>query len=113
MPERREEKRISVAERIDVINENYNEKIGTLVDISPKGLRINGPEEMPLDEDMHLCLRLPTQILGKRTIRVVAVSVWSKREPEQENWQSGFEFYRVSEHDSSLIIGLILEIQKT
>jgi c-di-GMP-binding flagellar brake protein YcgR len=109
MPERRREERTLINSHIQVENDEFDEKMGVLVDISPRGLRIRGEEPVEINEDIKLRLCLPEKILGKRTIRPTAVCVWSKPDSESGQWISGFEFYRVSQQDSSLIIGLILE----
>ena len=113
MEERRQEERTAIGGSIDVEDEYFNEKIGTLVDISPRGLRMKGVEPVEVNVDYRLRLRLTEQILGKKTIRVVAVCVWSQQDPGSEIWQSGFHFKRVSENDSSLILGLVLETKRT
>ena len=111
--ERRKEGRTPIALSIDVEDEYFNEKIGKLVDISPKGLRTIGPDPIEVNDELKLCLHLPEQILGKRTIRLTAECVWSMQEPETGHWLNGFEFSSVSEHNSSLIIGLIMENRET
>ncbi len=113
MEERRTEERAAIGSTVEVEDEYFDEKLGTLVDISPRGLRLVGDEELELNVDYRLRLRLPEQILGKRTIRLVAMCVWSRLEPDTGKWQNGFRFTRVSDKDSSLIIGLILETKGT
>ena len=113
MDERRKEKRTSIYGHVDVINRDYDEKVGTLIDISPKGLRIKGEEQIEVNEYFNLLLRLPDKIFGKRTITVIAQCVWSQRTADTYYWLSGFEFFEVSQDDRSAIIGLILEAEKT
>jgi len=113
MQERRKEKRISIIRKdVDILDRDYNEKIGTLVDISPKGLRMRGPESFEVDDQLNLQLRLPERILGRNSINLVAECVWCKPDENPNYWLSGFEFYSVSQDDSSVIIGLILETEK-
>jgi hypothetical protein len=112
MDDRREEKRTAVYSHIDVINKDYDEKIGTLVDISPKGLRIKSEEQIDVNEYLNLLLRLPDKIFGKRTISLIAQCVWSQRDTDPIYWSSGFEFFEVSQDDRSAILGLILEAEK-
>ena len=112
MQERRKEKRTSITAVFEVEDAYHDDKIGTLVDISPKGLRIKGDEPIEVNDELRLRIHLPMRILGKNSIGVTAVCVWSKPDAATEKWLSGFEFYRVSQEASSLILGLILETQK-
>jgi len=112
MDERRHEKRTAVYSDIDVINKDYDEKIGALADISPKGLRIEGDEQIEVDAYLNLQLRLPEKIFGKRTISLVGRCVWSQRNTDADGWSSGFEFFEVPQDDRSAIIGLILEAKE-
>lgn len=113
MDERRTEKRTAVYSHIDVVNKDYDEKMGTLVDISPKGLRVKGEERVEVNEYYNLLLRLPDKIFGKRTISLVAQCVWSQLDADPNYWLTGFEFFEVSQDDRSAVIGLILEAEKT
>ncbi len=113
MDERRKEKRTLVYSHVDVINKDYDEKVGMLVDISPKGLCIKGEAQIDVDEYFNLLLRLPDKIFGKKTISAIARCVWSQRAADPYYWSSGFEFFEVSQDDRSAIIGLILESEKT
>jgi len=112
MPERRKETRTSIDRTIDVLDEDYREKLGTLEDISPSGLRIRGKEPVEVYDELRVLITLPGPILGKKSISVTAVCVWSKPDSEPEYWLSGFEFAHVSQAAASLVLGLILEIQK-
>ena len=113
MEERRKEKRTSIAGRIDVVDVQYDENIGTLVDISPKGLRLKGAEPIEAYDQLKLQLGLPDRIFGKKTIDVVAICMWCEPDAEENRWLCGFEFSNVSQEDSSTIIGLILETEKS
>ena len=111
--ERRKEKRTSIDGIFEIEDEYYKEMLGTLVDISPKGLRIKGKEPIEVNDEVRLRISLPEMILGQNSVSVTAVCVWSKPDSESSTWFSGFEFYRVSQKASSLILGLILETSKT
>ena len=113
MHERRKEKRVSIYSHVDVIDREYDEKIGILIDISPKGLRVKGPEPIEVSDHVKIRLRLPERIFGKKAIDLVAECMWSNPDTDPQYWQSGFEFYDVSQEDSGAIIGLIIETEKS
>ena len=113
MPERRRDERTPVRGTISVTDEYFDEQIGILVDISPKGLKIKGTVPIEVNDDMKLVLQLPEQILGTRHIHLTAQCVWSKPRDDSDEWLSGFEFCHISQKDSSTVIGLILETKNT
>jgi hypothetical protein len=82
------------------------------VDISPKGLRIRGEVPVEVNDELRLAIHLKERILGKKNIHVTAVCVWSRQDEGEERWQSGFEFYRVTQEAASLVLGLILETNR-
>lgn len=113
MDERRREKRTPVELDIDVIDWKYNEIVGKLIDISPRGIRVRGEEPIELYDEIHIQLNLPMRILGKKSVNAVAVCMWSKPDEDDSSLHdSGFEFHQVSQEDSSVIIGLIMELEK-
>ena len=112
MQERRKEERTSVNSIFEVEDAYYKDKLGNLVDISPKGLRIRGSEQIDVNDELRLRILLPMRIFGKNKIDITAVCVWSKPDSDAQYWLSGFEFYRVSQEASNLILGLILETKK-
>jgi c-di-GMP-binding flagellar brake protein YcgR len=109
MQERRKETRISIGHTVDVLDADYGEVIGKLVDISPKGLRIRGPEPVETCTELRLQLRLTERIFGHTTIGLAAVCVWSRPDEESGRYLNGFEFSRVSQEAGNLILGLILD----
>ena len=110
MEERRREARTAIHQTITVEDEVYKEALGTLADISPRGLRVSG-EPAEVGDEMRLSLVLPEPIFGKHSISVTALCVWCRQEEGTNQWLSGFEFSQVSREDTSLILGLILESQ--
>ena len=113
MQERRKEERISISANIEVVDRLYDERIGILMDISPRGIRIKAEDPIEAYEEIKLRLLLPKKILGQKSISATATCVWCKPDDEPDRWQVGFEFYKVSQQDASAIIGLILETKRT
>lgn len=109
MNERRREPRSEIKERIKIIDCEYDEKIGNLVDISPRGIRIKGNNPVETHERFQLKIVLNNKILGESEIVVYATCLWTREGDGPSPWLSGFEFYEVSQKASSTIIGFILE----
>ena len=113
MDERRKEQRTEVDSGIEVSDGETGEKIGNLIDISPKGLRIKGEEPIEIYDHIKLVARLNEKIFGRTTITAYGQCIWSQSDTESDQWISGFEFYEVSHEDSNTIIGFILESKNT
>jgi c-di-GMP-binding flagellar brake protein YcgR len=112
MNEKRKECRTIITDEVLVFDADYNEKLGKLVDISPKGLRIKGNNQIEINEELKLRLQLETHIFGKNVISLYARCLWFKQDEETDSFFSGFEFCQVSQEDSNIIMGFILNSQR-
>jgi hypothetical protein len=113
MHERRKEKRVLFYSHIEIIDQESGQVIGKLLDASAKGLRMQGSQQIDLFDHVSMQLRMPEKILGRNTISMIAECIWSRPAPDDSQYrQSGFEIYEISQQDSSMLIGLLLEAEK-
>lgn len=78
MPEKRNLKRRSFSYYMPVIDNNSQEMIGYLADISSRGFRLDCKQPLPTGQDYQLRLDLTGDVSSKSFIIVVGRSKWVK-----------------------------------
>lgn len=103
----------SESAKFDVIDLNINQSIGHLVDINSDGMRLQSEEAMEKGLIFKLRIDLPEEIKGSDQLVVDARSLWSKKNVDQEYYQTGFEFLTKFPHDDKIIKLLFEEVKKS
>ncbi len=100
MPERRTNPRKRVSFYLRVLNDDTQEILGQMVEVSMVGLRLETVEPVPLEKDYYLRLEL-TPDLGKIPYIVfLARSKWCNTDDIQPNlYQVGFEVVEILPED--------------
>ncbi len=94
--------------KFDVIDLNINQSIGHLIDLNSDGMRLQSEEAMEKGVIFKLKIDLPKEIKGSDQLVVDARSLWSKKDENEEFYQTGFEFLsKFPFHDE--IIRLLFE----
>ena len=109
MTDKRKETRTAVTHSVTVLNDENGEELGTLVNISPRGIGVRGEKEFYEGEDFEMMLVLERAIFGLKRILVDTECVWSSPEEGTPFFQSGFKFTHVSAGDANLILGFIMD----
>jgi hypothetical protein len=102
--ERRKYKRRSLIFYIPVIETSTQQIIGTMVDIAPKGFKLDSQYQIPLGKDYHLGLNTTPDIADIDFIGFVARSKWRQPEkPDQCQYYIGFEIIDIASHDAEIV----------
>jgi hypothetical protein len=92
MDERRSLERLKPYYYLRVYNVDTHRYVGSVVDISLKGMRLLS--DMPFDSGKHynFRMRLPEDSFFGKTVTVAAKSRWCKPTDAPQSFESGFEF---------------------
>jgi hypothetical protein len=102
--ERRKSERRNVAYYLPVINNDTQQVIGHLVDMSTTGLMIDAKNPIPSGVDYNMRLDLTEDIWHKPIVRFVARSKWSRPDSIQPYLHNaGFEIIKISPADAEAI----------
>ena len=102
--ERRKAERRSLTYYLPVINDDTQQVIGHLIDMSTKGLMIDSKNPIPSGIDYNLRLDLTENIWHRPIIRFVARSKWSRPDSIQPYlYNAGFEIIKISPGDAEAI----------
>jgi hypothetical protein len=107
MDDKRKIKRRYLLYYTRVYDASKQEQIGNLVDITPKGAMILGPD--PLPEGQSLCLRieLSEDVSNKPHIELPAYVKWCHPDLDPSQYDIGFEFAEISPEDVAIIENII------
>jgi hypothetical protein len=110
MEERRRSVRRRLKQDVVVINAVNGDTIGNMIDITPEGMAIKSVCSMVTGSICEMRLLLPVKIFGKGTIDVEVRCVRSIQAEGCIEFMYGFEFVEVSSQNTSLLVGLIMEL---
>jgi len=101
--EQRQHKRKRLIYYLKVLNNNDNNLIGNLVDITPAGMMIISEEPIKTTDKLSLKIVLPRKIMDKDFIEVDAKCLWSKNGINPVLFDSGFQFTSLEKTDREII----------
>jgi hypothetical protein len=102
--ERRELKRRNLSYYLQVMDNNTQQVIGHLVDISPVGLMIDSKKSITTNLSFHLRMDLMENIAGKAFVEFVACSKWCRADSIQPYlFNVGFEIVKINPHDADIV----------
>lgn len=91
--EKRKIERIRCYYYLKVYDKPSSVDIGSVVDISVKGMRLVGEKEFPLDTEFDFLVKLPKGYILGDSFDIKAKSRWCSRNNEDANYfETGFEF---------------------
>jgi hypothetical protein len=103
MNDRRNLKRRDFSYYMRVIDDNTQQMIGHLVDISTRGLKIDSQKPLTVGKDYHLRLELTAEVADKTAMVFTARCKWCRPDtldPFLHN--SGFEIVSMTPHDTMI-----------
>lgn len=92
---------------LKVMEGNKNWLIGNLVDITQAGMMLISKEPNETGINYKIRIILPDQIQGKKELKILAKSVWCKKDINPDFYTTGFEFADISEENINIIQELI------
>jgi hypothetical protein len=103
-PERRRLERRDLSYYLPVMDNNTQQVIGHLVDISPVGLMMDSKMPVPTNLKYSLRLDLMEDIAGKAILEFIAVSKWCRPDSIQPYlYNAGFEITNIAPDDYEVI----------
>ena len=102
--EQRKYKRRNLIFYLPVIETDSQQTIGHMVDISPKGFKLDSQYQIPLENDYHLGLNTTPNIADKDFIGFVARSKWRQpKKPDQCHYYIGFDIINIAPQDAEIV----------
>ena len=101
--ERRKSQRRHLIYYLKLFDVDKDEFLGNLVDITAEGLMLVSEKCLKKNEHLHLMLRLPKVVRGKKAIEFHGCCLWCQQDVNPDLFASGFEFTQISEEDQDII----------
>lgn len=104
MQERRSVNRIKISYYVPVVNADSYEQLGTLQEISSKGMQVDSQKVLPIDKAFKLRLDLTDDSFDKPFIYISARPRWVRPDPiEPSFYNIGFQIFEVADEDIAII----------
>lgn len=108
MPERRTTPRKNVSFYMRVLNDDTEEIIGHMVEVSAIGLRLETVGPLPLEKDFYMRLELTPDLGSVPYIVFLARSKWCKIDDIQPNlFRVGFELLEILPEDKEIFFRIL------
>jgi len=101
--ERRYNKRLKFGYYMRVIDNNTQEHLGNISDISLRGFRLDSQKALTVNQDYTLRLDQTSMISDKPYIVFDARAMWGQRDPIIPNeYNEGFQIIGISQHEEEI-----------
>jgi len=101
--ERRNNKRLKFGYYMRVIDNNSQELLGNLSDISPRGFRLDSQKALTINQDYTLRLEQTSMVSDKPYIVFDARAMWGQRDPIIPNeYNEGFQIINISQYEEEI-----------
>lgn len=108
MPERRTTPRKNVSFYMRVLNDDTEEIIGHMVEVSAIGLRLETVGPLPLEKDFYMRLEITPDLGAVPYIVFLARSKWCKIDDIQPNlFRVGFELLEILPEDKEIFFRIL------
>jgi hypothetical protein len=104
--------RYDVEEPYPVFERNSYREIGKLADLSVQGARLFTHRPIPKGQMLDCKVKLPRRIFQRDYLMFEAECMWSRTDDSTGEHESGYRFRKLSEHDSVIILYLIIHCLK-
>ncbi len=108
MPERRTVPRKKFSLYLRVMNDDTQEQLGHMVEVSATGLQLETTATLPLKRDYYLRLELTPELADRPYIVFIANSRWCKEDDIQPNfYRVGFEIVEILPEDKQIFLNIL------
>ncbi len=107
MDNRRKLQRRHLIYYLRVFDINSHELLGHIMDITVEGALLISEQPIKTDTIFRLKMILPDEITRRKDIQYTARSVWCKKDPNPDFYNTGFQFQTINPADQSRISRLI------
>lgn len=105
---RRKSTRFEVKDHYPVYEQNSYRQIGTLADLSTAGTSLITAEPIEKGAVLKCRVKLPKEIFRREYLMIEAECRWCRKNDDTGGYRSGYSLQNVSEHDSVIILYLII-----
>ena len=103
MPERRTVPRKKFGFYMRVLDDETEQTIGHLVNVSAKGLQLETPAPLPMGQEVHMRMELTPDVSDKLFMFLSARSRWIKPDEIMPNlYHVGFAITKIAPHDNEI-----------
>jgi len=108
MSERRSDERKDFSYYMRLVNNDTQELVGHLVDISSGGFKLDSQAPIPINRDFRLRLDLTSEVADKPAMTFVARSKWCETDPlDPFVYNVGFQLISIASIDLEIINRMI------
>lgn len=105
--EQRAFQRCYLASTMEVYDDEREELIGHLVDVTSHGFKVVGPQPVARSQRFRVCLKMPPPGPNEWELRCEAWSCWSRPEVDSDYYGTGFVLGHMDDHTLDLVLGLV------
>ena len=103
MPDKRTTPRKKFAFYMRVLDDETDETVGHLVEVSVKGMRLETTAPFPLGKDYNVHMELTPDVSDKLFMFVSIRSIWCKTDDIMPNlYHIGFKITKIAPHDQEI-----------
>ena len=114
MDDRRHQKRKDFSYYMRLVDNDTQDLVGHLVDISSGGFKLDSQSPIPINKDFRLRMDLTSEIANKPAMVFVARSKWCEVDPlDPFIYNVGFQLINISPADLEIIIRMMEKYGKT
>jgi len=108
IPERRQVKRLKFTYYMQILNDDTQELVGHLSDISPRGFRLDSLLTLPIGQDFPLRLELTSDIADRPYMVFIACTKWCTEDHLTPNlYNIGFEIVEILPDDAEIFARIL------
>jgi hypothetical protein len=107
MHDKRKLKRVHLIYYLRLFDNQTNDQVGHLVDITTEGIMMISEEPTPLGKDFSFKMQLPGDITGRDEIEFKARCLWCRKDFNPDFYVSGFKIEKTSPKELKTITTLI------
>ncbi|GAB4547462.1 MAG: hypothetical protein Fur002_23490 [Anaerolineales bacterium] len=108
MPERRTVPRKKFHLYMRVMNDDTQEQMGHMVEVSAIGLQLETTAPLPLEKDYYLRLELTSELADRPFIVFIARTKWHKPDEIQPNlYRVGFAIVEILPDDQQIFLNIV------
>jgi len=111
-PERRNFKRLKLVYYLQVYDRSTRDIIGSVVDISTKGMKVVGEKYFFPESVFPMSILLPEGSIFGEAVEIDGRCRWCTEDRESASYESGFEFAKQAESGVFVVKALIDDLEK-
>ena len=108
--ETRSLKRRHLVYYLEVYDDDANELLGHLVDLTTTGLKLVSKQRIPTNRTYHLRMMLPEGYFAQKDLYFEAQSMWSSNDINPDFYDTGFAAPKLDPKTQEIILDMVSQI---